>query len=666
MVVTIAGSNYSQISSFDTDTTGGSWDGQTPNEDLDSYKEGSGSMSFVMKTNGTNTTTFTATSPIDLSGTKHLRFWMLSTHGGDFTQLEIGLYDGTTTTGYWVVATAALYPGGWYSCMIDVSSAVDSGTKPTNMNSIEDFIFRVTLTGGKNATNFWLDNLIYCDGLIAYGDDGGSEFDFEDIYSTGISEGSGIISKFGGVYYLTGSLTIGDSAGTAVVDFIAKSQTVIFEDKSAYLSATLYAINVVGNATGATQRFELGEASGTAGINGCLIKCNVNSMAFEFTATDTDVDDFGLYGSTFDTYGTVDLQPDGANLEVIGCNFNNGQGQFQPNTMDVTFSNFISGPSTGNGSVLIESSSFSIQNCAFISNTNAIEISAVFDPSFVAMSFTGNTNDIYNSSGSSMTVSNDTNSNASSYNAAGDLVNFQSTVNVTVHCEDVDGTDLPDIQIYIQKVTPTVYNSHATNNTVGDATFETSSGVAADIPPAGWIIVNAVDEREDHMYRYVSKTTTVFTFPTKRTGSADSGDATTLTHVGGNFQTNGIEEGDAVYNTTDLCWAQVTDVFSEDVLYLTRLKGGTNNTFEAADGYTIESLVQTYDASDTMTAMLLLEPTDVSGDVSLSYNYPGSEQAIIIRARDNVGPYVPYSTTGNIDSGGFSLTIIMQEDTITT
>jgi len=671
MTVTVTGVNYLQMSSCDSTSAGGSWD--SGSQDTAQYVEGNASLSTIMKSNGNNDVTFTPTSPVDLSGTKHVRFWFISTHGSLLNTksgggVQLGLTDGANT-GYWYVSGRDEYPGGWYQAIIDISTAVDSGTKPTSMNAITDIIIRINLTStAKNTDNFWWDNLIYCDGLTAYGDDGGSSFDFEDIYlaDSATTGGWGVLKKFGGIYYASGSLTIGDT-GTSSSDFVAKNQVVIFEDKSDYISSSLYSITVVGNSTGATQRFELGEKSGTAGINGCTIRCNATTLAFEFTATDTDVDDFGLYGSTFDTYGTIDLQPDGTNLEVLNCNFVNGQGQFQPNTMDVTNCNFISGPTAGNGTVLIESASHNITYCSFISNPDAIEISVASAIGFNNLTFTNNTYDVYNSSGSAITVTN-TDSNASSYNPAGSTVSFETTVSIDIHIENGDGNSVEGAQVYMQKTNPTTYYSHATNNSQGDTTFEASASVDSDTPSSGWITVRAVDEKEWHWYRYASRSSTVFTFPPETTAQADNTDdsPTVLYDSGVNFLTSDIEEGDMIVNETDGSWAQVTKIIDADHIAHSPLIDGTDNHWDTGDTYSICSLAQSYDGSDTFTVPLINSNTDSDGNVSLSYNHPGGTVNAIIRVRhspDSGTRYLPANVSASF-TGSYSITITLVEDTI--
>jgi hypothetical protein len=106
-----------------------------------------------------------------MSGTGvHVRWWMILNQGGNIKNLSAGgiqfwATDGTNT-GYWYVGGADTYPGGWYNFVIDVSRAVDAGTKPTAMNAITSCGFRIDLTANvKKTDNTWIDHFCICDGL---------------------------------------------------------------------------------------------------------------------------------------------------------------------------------------------------------------------------------------------------------------------------------------------------------------------------------------------------------------------------------------------------------------------------------------------------------------------------------------------------------------------
>lgn len=349
MTVTVAGKNYTQISNCNTSTSGGTWATLTT-PDTDNFKEGTASLSGTVKNAGANTVTFTPTGSVDLSGTKHVRWWMILNQGGKLSTfagggLQFWCTDGGNT-GYWKVSGRDTYPGGWMNFVLDVSRAVDSGTKPTNMNAITSMGFTITLdSAAKNAVNTWVDNLCVCDGLTAYGDDAGGYFDLDDIYAVDndpTNGGWGIIRKIGGVFFMDGSLDIGFSG--SATKFNAKSQVLVFEDR--LVSTTLYGITVADDGTNTTE-FILGSKAGTAGVEGCMIRVESASQTPKFFIdgrTDTDVNNFKLYGSTFydSAYLKFPDQPSGvatvhrarsSNVATLGVN---GHGLIVGNTVEVT------------------------------------------------------------------------------------------------------------------------------------------------------------------------------------------------------------------------------------------------------------------------------------------------------------------------------------------
>ena len=80
MAITVSGKNYTQFSSCDSSTSGGTWLVLT-SVDTASKKEGTGSLCAILKSAGANDATFTPTTAVDLSGTKHLRIWMYLIQG---------------------------------------------------------------------------------------------------------------------------------------------------------------------------------------------------------------------------------------------------------------------------------------------------------------------------------------------------------------------------------------------------------------------------------------------------------------------------------------------------------------------------------------------------------------------------------------------------------
>jgi len=448
MVVTASVQNYLIIHSCD-DTTNVT--GETPIPQTGFYKENSTCLGFTCRGSGDNDITFSVTK--DLSGASHLHGWYLSAVIAEFNWLELVLSDGTNT-GVWDVFHSNDYPGGWYNFVVDYTRTPDSGTAPVlaNVNSI---VIRINHTGvAKNAENTWLDHLYIGDGIDVYGDDGGSEFDFEDIYiydsnDTTSGRGWGLITKYGGVYYLTGNLTIGDDSGTDSTKFQSLSQNIILEERkyngsTQNLDAVLYEIKCVGNATGTTA-IEFGDVSGGKGISGCNIVCNDSSRAFKFTATDTNVGTLGLYATVFNTHGVIDLMVNSATREVIGCTFTNSADQIQPNTMTFTENFILSGTST-DGSVLFESTSHNISYNNFINCSRATEFPTADTYAVTGDQFSGNTYDVHFSSLTGNLIINcggipKANPNSVLNDSSG-TVTINNTVNITITVRDASDESL--------------------------------------------------------------------------------------------------------------------------------------------------------------------------------------------------------------------------------
>lgn len=475
MAVTVAGKNYSQIESCNT--TGGTWS-LTEEVDAANKKEGSGSLSFTMKANGVNTLILSGLSVDFLSGSAHLRFWFLDSAPGLLADtnaaVEVGVSDGINT-GYWNL-NAQRYAGGWKNMVIDTGKAVDSGTKPTNMNAITSIIFRITQTaGGKNFDNVWLDNICKSDGLIAYGDDGGSYFDFDDIFNAddGIL-GHGIIRKISGIYYIIGSLEFGNSAGINGCKFQAKSQVAVFEDRP--VNVDLYDIDIVDNGTGTTE-FILGAKSGTAGIQGCTVRVESTSQLAKFDLdanADADVDNFKMYASVFYGADSIKFANAAVNVEVLGCSFEKCK-QVDPDDAVTKDCFFID--SADVDAALLWNENINITTCNFIANTTGAGIempSAVGTPyAYNGHLFSGNTHDVLNSSGSAITINKNNGSNP--ITSEGSAVTFLASVTITVTVKDESGNIIQNAQTAIYKVSDRSQIMNEDTNASGIAT-ESYSG----------------------------------------------------------------------------------------------------------------------------------------------------------------------------------------------
>ena len=464
MAVTVAAKNYTSLSSCDTSTSGGTWLVLTT-ADAEAFKEGAASLCGTIKNSGNNDVTFTPTVAKDLSGTKHVRWWMILNQGSKLNTdaaggVQFWASDGTNT-GYWYVGGRTTYPGGWYNFVIDVSRACDAGTKPTNMNAITTMGFRINLTAAvKNAVNTWVDHLCICDGLVAYGDDGGGYFDMDDIFAADDAStlATGTIRRLAGVYLLAGSMEIGLASGTEACKFQTKSAVVVFEDRK--VNVALYAITEVDNGTGTTEMI-FGSKSGTGasakGIEGCTIRVAslTQSATFTITATDADITDFALYGTTVLGAGTISLPATATNIEVLNCNFERCA-EIQPSTCKIRNCNFISSQSTTTGAVKIDSTSFDIQSSNFIGCSRAIRFPSGSQNSygFYDLVFSNNTIDIRNevANGQTVAIAKNGTSNPDTHEEPnGGTTTITGSVTITVTCKNSAGNAIEGVRVRVEK-----------------------------------------------------------------------------------------------------------------------------------------------------------------------------------------------------------------------
>lgn len=440
MAITIAAKNYTLINDCEDYND---WSGS--DDDVgDFYKEGSQCVGVELWSSGNKDIYYDhPTGSWDMSAVGcHIRLWWMTTvlnelntdaNGG----MQVYLSDGSNT-GYWYVSGSTSYSGGWYNPVVDVSAAVDAGTKPTAMNAITRIGIRWNLTtGAKKVQSCWIDHVQICDGLIAYGDDG-DYFDFDDILAADEDTANawGVIRKIGGVFYLAGSLEFGDGSGTEGCMFQAKSQVIIFEDRP--VNADLYAFDIIDNGVGVTE-FILGAKSGTAGVQGCSVRVESASQLckFDIDGTDVDVDNFMLYGSSFFGADAIAFPGASANVEILGCTFEYC-GQVDPDDASVSGCFFIN--TTSVDAALLWNESIDISSSSFIANTIGAGIempSAVGTPyAYDALLFSGNDDDVLNSSGSAISINKNNGSNPTSYE--GSLVTFLGvSVDTVITCRDV-------------------------------------------------------------------------------------------------------------------------------------------------------------------------------------------------------------------------------------
>lgn len=333
---------------------------------------------------------------------------------------------------------------------------------------------------------------------------------------------------------------------------------------------------------------------------------------------------------------------------------------------------FGAGPITDNlGAILCDTAANTdFDKANFINCARALAFDSTGSFSFDDVNISGSLVGAHNDSGGLVSGSfTNAGTPANSELVGASTVSFSADVTLSVHVEDVNGTAIQYAQVYLQKQTPTKFTSGAGNN-AGDGDLVVTQTIDSDMPGNGFISVYDVSENESLGYRYASHDgANTFTFPTEVTGAATStGSGTSLISTSTNFLTADIEEGDTIRNTTDGSWAVVDEIVDADNITTTALRGGTDNTWQNTDAFSVHKLATTLvSGTDTADVPLINKQTDASGNVTKSYNY-ASDTSIFVRVRSNheATKYIPFKTSGTIDSGGISVTAVLTEDTEST
>jgi hypothetical protein len=317
--------------------------------------------------------------------------------------------------------------------------------------------------------------------LTVTGGTSGTPLTWEDILTAdeALSKPTGIIRKVAGVYFLQGPLLFGDT-GTGDTYFEDSNQIVVWEDTLA--STSYYDITITGNGTGTTS-FQLGDVSGTGvtrfGAGGGVITAaGAHKWTIDAETNTANIDAFNLYGATFLNSGL--LQMSGATTqEAISCTFD-ACGQVQPNGAEILNCNFLNNTETTGAVEMLNADDDNITYCLFRNCDNGVYFPSgqTATRDFVSLDFddvSGNY-DVNNASGSSVTVNNDANSNANSYNTGGSTVSFPATVTLTFEVNYEDNSPVSGAYAYVDDNNQTPFIMNTTTNASGIATASHSGG----------------------------------------------------------------------------------------------------------------------------------------------------------------------------------------------
>lgn len=407
---------------------GGLQDITTISEDMTINVEGTQCLAFDCdKESGGYEYTISST---DLSG-QHLYIWIsVPTALGGLEDLvpasgQSGVFltakDSAGNRGYWHVAGADTWDGAWkcFKAFLGSTPDTNSGSAP-DTTDIVAVGFGVDHPNAKSkaSCNIFFDVCRYGNaGVSIYGGSQGSELNFDHLVTQDAVTAIGIVRESGGVIFLNGPITFGHD--TQDCFFKDAGQLIVFED-TPHTSGELYKFEVIEGVAQTTE-FQLGNKSGTQGIQGCYIKA-AGSQDWNFFCSGEAVNVFNLYGNTFGRTKWVEFAYSGEK-EVLSCGFQDaGSGEVAPNGISFTYNNIIN--PTDVGLAITDYGQAMPSDCNFIACKYAMRFDISGEFTLTNNIFTNNTYDIWNNSGGSLTI-NCSGSNAQSY--SGENVTITNT-----------------------------------------------------------------------------------------------------------------------------------------------------------------------------------------------------------------------------------------------
>jgi len=352
----------------------------------------------------------------DFTG-KFFYMWMafsMKDYSASAGTIKLRLTDGAGKNRDWYIFDKTTLPHiGWICWVVHAEYGYDASDSGFDLTQIRYAGFFTTDTLKGKAYVYW-DAVRFGTGLSIKGGTSGDSAIWENFYTDEGTYAYGVVDKRGGVYFIKGQIGIGSMTVDESTYFKDLNQVVIFEDIKGTPSG-VYEIKGkrAGSGSGTTKIF-----FGTSGISGCFIRAST-SMKFKFTMTDSGITEFGFHACLFVNADTISFPVYSANKEVRNSSFI-GCAKVSSSTTMMISCNFVSSPA-----IAVTYSTY-LTYCNFIGCAVGIEI--VDSQTFVGLVFTNCTYDVKKTTGDAGVVTNTFSSNAGTYDPAGSVVTFITSV----------------------------------------------------------------------------------------------------------------------------------------------------------------------------------------------------------------------------------------------
>jgi hypothetical protein len=186
-----------------------------------------------------------------------------------------------------------------------------------------------------------------------------------------------------------------------------------------------------------------------------------------------------------------------------------------------------------------------------------------------------------------------------------------------------------------------------------------------EVTLAGWVRVIAVDEQQEHYYKYDSVTKGaggVFTLTDITASSATAGTSdTVLEDTTADFVSEGVVPGMLIYVAARTSTYEVVSRTDLDTLVIQLLYGAGG--FVSGDSYTINETIQGYDTNDDIHDLVLNQIATGDPTSNSFIKTPASDFGVVVNVRQGkiILPFTQNVTVG--DAGG-NATVVRTTDTI--
>jgi len=361
--------------------------------------------------------------------------------------------------GYWHVGGNDNYDGGWQCFTADMSASPDTndgGNRP-NTGSVTHVGIGVRNNAKSKATrNMYMDYIQAGNKGITVTTTNASVANWNRIAALDYDNSMGIVRKTGGAFYVQGPIRFGSTVGSHC-EFEDQNQVIFFQDVSASKDQFRMTIAASSNAT---TTFQFGDLSGSTGISGNIVKA-LGSVFPVLIATNPNITEFRLYGSSFINASGFRLPDKSASREVISCQFSNC-GRIEASRCKMQFNTIIAPRYVG---IMVETEEMQVTDTAIINASFGLRINTATDYTLDNVTFDGCTYDVWNKSAGNASVFNTLGADAATAsNPGGADTDFVSAVFLTVDVETATALAIQDARVTIESAVGTPFMNASTNN----------------------------------------------------------------------------------------------------------------------------------------------------------------------------------------------------------